>query len=201
MVCRMASRSLCSLTVASVSAPTIHCTRSLGAFQPSLLYSKSLSCATAHQCTRQSVIAGGSEKGIWRLPFGGIYNTAVGYAAGYTPNPTYEECCSGMSGHTEAVRVVYNPAKISFVDILRWFWESRKCLLARRDCTNAACCLGSPCAAALPGALRRDLCWLAPAAQTTRPVAWDRVTIVAPSTAPASTGSTRSKRNSSSRAR
>ena len=48
----------------------------------------------------------------------------VGYAAGYTPNPTYEECCSGLSGHTEAVRVVYDPSKISFVDILRWFWEA-----------------------------------------------------------------------------
>ena len=66
----------------------------------------------------------GSEKGIWRLPGGGIYNTAVGYAAGYSPNPTYEECCSGRTGHTEAVRVVYDPAKISFVDILRWFWEA-----------------------------------------------------------------------------
>lgn len=66
----------------------------------------------------------GSEKGIWRLPGEGIYTTAVGYAAGYTPNPTYEECCSGMSGHTEAVQVVYDPQKISFVDILRWFWEA-----------------------------------------------------------------------------
>merc|ERR1712039_508659 len=47
-----------------------------------------------------------------------------GYAAGYTPNPTYEEACSGRSGHTEAVQVVYDPAKISIVDILRWFWEA-----------------------------------------------------------------------------
>jgi peptide-methionine (S)-S-oxide reductase len=68
----------------------------------------------------------GSEKGIWRLPAGdgGIYSTAVGYCAGYTPNPTYEEACSGRTGHTEGVRVVYDPAKISFVDILRWFWEA-----------------------------------------------------------------------------
>ena len=66
----------------------------------------------------------GSEKGIWRLPGGGIYTTAVGYAAGFTPNPTYEEACSGMTGHTEAVQVVYDPSKISFVDILRWFWEA-----------------------------------------------------------------------------
>ncbi|KAL1496519.1 hypothetical protein AB1Y20_016473 [Prymnesium parvum] len=66
----------------------------------------------------------GSEKGIWRLPGGGIHTTAVGYCAGFTPNPTYEECCSGLTGHTEGVRVVYDPAKISFVDILRWFWEA-----------------------------------------------------------------------------
>lgn len=66
----------------------------------------------------------GSEKGIWRLPGNGIYSTAVGYCAGYTPNPTYEEACSGRTGHTEGVRVVYDPAKISFVDILRWFWEA-----------------------------------------------------------------------------
>lgn len=65
----------------------------------------------------------GSEKGIWRLPKG-IYSTAVGYCAGFTPNPTYEEACSGMTGHTEGVRVVYNPQEVSFVDILRWFWEA-----------------------------------------------------------------------------
>ncbi len=65
----------------------------------------------------------GSEKGIWRLPKG-IYSTAVGYCAGYTPNPTYEEACSGRTGHTEGVRVVYDPSQVSFVDILRWFWEA-----------------------------------------------------------------------------
>jgi len=66
----------------------------------------------------------GSEKGIWRLPGDGIYSTAVGYCAGFTPNPTYEEACSGLTGHTEGVKVVYDPAKISCVDILRWFWEA-----------------------------------------------------------------------------
>merc|ERR1712048_248207 len=66
----------------------------------------------------------GSEKGVWRLPGGGIYSTAVGYAGGFTPNPTYEEACSERTGHTEAVQVVYDPSKISLVDILRWFWES-----------------------------------------------------------------------------
>ena len=65
----------------------------------------------------------GSEKGNWRFPRG-IHSTAVGYCAGFTPNPTYEEACSGMTGHTEGVRVVYNPSEVSFVDILRWFWES-----------------------------------------------------------------------------
>lgn len=65
----------------------------------------------------------GSEKGVWRLPGGGIYATAVGYAGGFTPNPTYEEACSGLTGHTEAVQVVFDPEKISLVDILRWFWE------------------------------------------------------------------------------
>lgn len=66
----------------------------------------------------------GSEKGIWRLPGGGIHSTAVGYAAGYTPNPTYQEACSGRTGASEAVQVVYDPEKISLVDILRWFWEA-----------------------------------------------------------------------------
>jgi len=66
----------------------------------------------------------GSEKGIWRFPGDGIYSTAVGYCAGFTPNPTYEEACSGRTGHTEGVRVVYDPEKIAFADILRWFWEA-----------------------------------------------------------------------------
>jgi peptide-methionine (S)-S-oxide reductase len=65
----------------------------------------------------------GSEKGIWRLPQG-IHSTAVGYCAGFTPNPSYEEACSTRTGHTEGVRVVYDPTQVSFVDILRWFWEA-----------------------------------------------------------------------------
>lgn len=65
----------------------------------------------------------GSEKSIWRLPKG-IHSTAVGYCAGYTPNPTYNEACSSMTGHTEGFRVVYDPKEISYVDILRMFWES-----------------------------------------------------------------------------
>lgn len=64
----------------------------------------------------------GSEKGMWRMP--GVYSTAVGYAAGETLNPSYQEVCSGRTGHTEAVQVVYDPQEVSFVDILRWFWQS-----------------------------------------------------------------------------
>ena len=65
----------------------------------------------------------GSEKAMWRLPKG-IHSTAVGYAAGKTTNPTYTAVCSGTTGHTEGVRVVFNPKEISYVDILRMFWES-----------------------------------------------------------------------------
>jgi peptide-methionine (S)-S-oxide reductase len=65
----------------------------------------------------------GSEKGIWHFPEG-IHSTAVGYCGGFTPNPTYEEACSGRSGHTEGVRVVFDPSKVAFTDILRWFWEA-----------------------------------------------------------------------------
>jgi peptide-methionine (S)-S-oxide reductase len=63
----------------------------------------------------------GAEKGFWRLP--GVVTTAVGYAAGHTPNPTYEEVCSGRTGHTEVVRVVWSPAQVGFSDLLKLFWE------------------------------------------------------------------------------
>jgi peptide-methionine (S)-S-oxide reductase len=63
----------------------------------------------------------GAEKAFWSIP--GVYTTAVGYAGGYTPNPTYEEVCSGRTGHTEAVLVVYDPAVVSYEDLLRVFWE------------------------------------------------------------------------------
>src|SRR5450755_117375 len=64
----------------------------------------------------------GAEKLFWKLP--GVYSTAVGYACGFTPNPTYEEVCSGRTGHTEVVRVIYDPEKIDFEDLLKVFWES-----------------------------------------------------------------------------
>ena len=64
----------------------------------------------------------GAERKFWELPEG-IYTTAVGYAGGYTPNPTYEEVCSGRTGHTEAVRVVYDPARVSYADLVATFYE------------------------------------------------------------------------------
>jgi peptide-methionine (S)-S-oxide reductase len=64
----------------------------------------------------------GAERKFWTLP--GVYSTSVGYAAGRTPNPTYEEVCSGNTGHAEVVRVVYDPARIGYEELLRVFWES-----------------------------------------------------------------------------
>jgi peptide-methionine (S)-S-oxide reductase len=64
----------------------------------------------------------GAEKAFWKLP--GVYATAVGYQGGSTPNPTYREVCTGRTGHAEAVRVVYDPAKVRYEDLLRVFWES-----------------------------------------------------------------------------
>ena len=63
----------------------------------------------------------GVEKVFWETP--GIYSTAAGYAGGYTPNPTYEEVCSGETGHAEAVRVVFDPARVSYEQLLKTFWE------------------------------------------------------------------------------
>jgi len=64
----------------------------------------------------------GAERKFWQLP--GVYTTAVGYAAGYTPNPTYHEVCSGMTGHNEVVFVVFDPKAISYAELLKVFWES-----------------------------------------------------------------------------
>ena len=63
----------------------------------------------------------GAERIFWEAP--GVYTTAVGYAGGFTPNPTYEEVCSGRTGHTEAVLVAFNTAETSFEDMLKLFWE------------------------------------------------------------------------------
>ena len=64
----------------------------------------------------------GAERKFWQIP--GVVTTAVGYAGGYTPNATYEEVCSGRTGHTEVVRVVFDPNKVSYETLLKAFWES-----------------------------------------------------------------------------
>lgn len=64
----------------------------------------------------------GAERKFWQVP--GVISTSVGYEGGYTPNPTYEEVCSGRTGHAEAVRVVFDPAVTSYRDLLKVFWES-----------------------------------------------------------------------------
>ncbi|MCK5881720.1 MAG: peptide-methionine (S)-S-oxide reductase MsrA, partial [Sinobacterium sp.] len=64
----------------------------------------------------------GAERKFWQLE--GVYSTAVGYSAGFTPNPTYEEVCSGSTGHNEVVRVVFDPKRISYGDLLSVFWEA-----------------------------------------------------------------------------
>jgi peptide-methionine (S)-S-oxide reductase len=64
----------------------------------------------------------GAERKFWKAP--GVYSTAVGYAGGHTPNPTYREVCSGMTGHTEVVLVVFDPSQTSYEEMLKVFWES-----------------------------------------------------------------------------
>lgn len=64
----------------------------------------------------------GAERVFWKVP--GVYTTAVGYAAGHTPNPTYQEVCTGQTGHNEVVLVVFDPTRLSYADLLRVFWES-----------------------------------------------------------------------------
>jgi peptide-methionine (S)-S-oxide reductase len=64
----------------------------------------------------------GAERKFWQTP--GVYSTAVGYAAGHTPNPTYEEVCSGQTGHNEVVLVIYDPAQVTYDKLLSVFWES-----------------------------------------------------------------------------
>ena len=64
----------------------------------------------------------GAERKFWQTP--GVFSTAVGYAGGYTPNPTYEETCSALTGHTEVVLVAFDPAQVSYETLLRVFWEN-----------------------------------------------------------------------------
>lgn len=64
----------------------------------------------------------GAERRFWQLP--GVYSTAVGYAGGHTPNPTYQEVCSGLTGHNEVVLLLFDPARIGYPELLKTFWES-----------------------------------------------------------------------------
>lgn len=64
----------------------------------------------------------GEEKTFWQLP--GVWSTSVGYAGGVTPNPTYEEVCTGRTGHAEVVRVIFDPEVLSYADLLKVFWEN-----------------------------------------------------------------------------
>jgi peptide-methionine (S)-S-oxide reductase len=73
----------------------------------------------------------GAERVFWTAP--GVYTTAVGYAGGTTPNPTYEETCSGRTGHTEAVLVAYDPEQISYEQLLKLFWEGHDPTTANRQ--------------------------------------------------------------------
>src|ERR671910_876823 len=73
----------------------------------------------------------GAERVFWQAP--GVYTTAVGYAGGATPNPTYEETCTGRTGHTEAVLVVFDPAQISRDEVLKLFWEGHDPTTANRQ--------------------------------------------------------------------
>jgi len=73
----------------------------------------------------------GAERVFWQAP--GVYTTAVGYAGGFTPNPTYEEVCSGRTGHAEAVLAVFDPTKTSYEELLRLFWENHDPTQAMRQ--------------------------------------------------------------------
>jgi peptide-methionine (S)-S-oxide reductase len=64
----------------------------------------------------------GEEKTFWEVP--GVWSTSVGYAGGFTANPTYEEVCSGRTGHAEVVRVIFDPARVAYADLLKVFWEN-----------------------------------------------------------------------------
>lgn len=73
----------------------------------------------------------GAERAFWKVP--GVFSTSVGYAGGITPNPTYEEVCSGRTGHTEVVRVVFDPSQVPYEALLRLFWESHDPTMGMRQ--------------------------------------------------------------------
>ena len=83
----------------------------------------------------------GAERRFWQLP--GVLTTAVGYQGGLTPNPTYEESCTGLTGHTEVVRVVFDPAQVSLDTVLRTFWESHDPTQGMRQGNDVGTCYRS----------------------------------------------------------
>ena len=108
----------------------------------------------------------GAERKFWQAP--GVFTTAVGYAGGYTPNPTYEEVCSGMTGHTEVVLVVFDPAKTSLDMMLRVFWENHDPTQGMRQGNDVGTQYRSVIYAASPEVLQ--------AAQASRDAYQDRLT-------------------------
>jgi peptide-methionine (S)-S-oxide reductase len=94
----------------------------------------------------------GAERKFWQLP--GVFTTAVGYAGGFTPNPTYEEVCSGQTGHTEVVQVVFDPKQIDYPSLLRVFWESHDPTQGMRQGNDVGTQYRSTLYATHPGQLR-----------------------------------------------
>ena len=95
----------------------------------------------------------GAEQAFWSRP--GVWVTAVGYAGGLTPNPTYEETCSGRTGHTEAVLVVFDPALVSYDELLRVFWEGHDPTQPNRQGNDVGTQYRSAVYATAPGQLER----------------------------------------------
>ena len=83
----------------------------------------------------------GAERRFWQLP--GVVTTAVGYQGGFTPNPTYEESCTGLTGHTEVVRVVFDPERVSLASVLATFWESHDPTQGMRQGNDVGTCYRS----------------------------------------------------------
>ena len=108
----------------------------------------------------------GAERKFWEAP--GVYSTAVGYAGGYTPNPTYKEVCSGMTGHNEVVLVVFDPARTSFDALLKIFWENHDPTQGMRQGNDAGTQYRSGVYCAPPGQRR--------AAEASRDAFQDRLT-------------------------
>jgi peptide-methionine (S)-S-oxide reductase len=94
----------------------------------------------------------GAERKFWQAP--GVYSTAVGYAGGFTPNPSYREVCSGMTGHTEVVLVVFDPRETSYEEMLRIFWENHDPTQGMRQGNDAGTQYRSAVYAYGPGQLR-----------------------------------------------